>query len=631
MHILVHNVNPAKLCALLDALAPSFDAYSSTITLHAEECHVRLPTSCSKVQLVSCPSSNCSDAYLTQHGIHVVWCANPIVAPSAPGCTTLTVRNVKTCIRRTKELLGQLAKCVAQSEPVAHHVPTSDIVAHHAPTSDIVAHHAPTSDIVAISTEPDLHITQLTETLSDALYLPSLGFDKNMPSYRHFVHQHATLLFSILKEVGLEYFVFAGTSVGYIRNQRNIPWVDDYDIIVFEEHIEFFESTVTNLLRQYGFIVFAQNQERFRGGGYYILSAFGQCCFQCDVFYTKTLPCGRIRNMGNWGRYNGFAVTEDMVRPKRELVIDDDLELPFFHQLEKDVCLEYGDVFNNCTFHINHGPAFTVHAPFQRVYDAFRKIQKKVETNTRRRFAHHTYQSHLTLDDASAFFQPCTTDSSLFNRSLYFLDHIAKHQVKRLYLLDQAFLWYCVDAKQFFPNLHIECILTRPLEPKYVVTTGYVDALYPTSREEVSRLRTLLRHVRNPPVVELNRVITFGTFDLFHHGHARILERARAYGELVVGVSTDALNQAKGKTAIDSEDVRKANVWRAQPDCASVFDEESLKLKPRYVKEHNAHLLVMGDDWANAFNHCECACLYLPRTPDISTTMLKERMREGGC
>ena len=53
-----------------------------------------------------------------------------------------------------------------------------------------------------------------------------------------------------------------------------------------------------------------------------------------------------------------------------------------------------------------------------------------------------------------------------------------------------------------------------------------------------------------------------------------------------------------------------------------VFDEESLEQKQDYVSKHQANMLVMGDDWNNAFDFCNCACLYLPRTPDISTTML---------
>ena len=94
-------------------------------------------------------------------------------------------------------------------------------------------------------------------------------------------------------------------------------------------------------------------------------------------------------------------------------------------------------------------------------------------------------------------------------------------------------------------------------------------------------------------------VITFGTFDVFHVGHLRVLERAAALGDrLVVGVSADALNERKkGRAPIFSQRERLAIVG-ALKVVDEVFVEESLELKRDYVVEHGADVLVMGDDWA---------------------------------
>ena len=92
-------------------------------------------------------------------------------------------------------------------------------------------------------------------------------------------------------------------------------------------------------------------------------------------------------------------------------------------------------------------------------------------------------------------------------------------------------------------------------------------------------------------------VITFGTFDLLHLGHLRLLERARALGDkLVVGVSSDALNmKKKDRTPVMCQEHRMAIV--AALRCVDeVFLEESLELKQQYIKEHNATVLTMGDD-----------------------------------
>lgn len=124
-------------------------------------------------------------------------------------------------------------------------------------------------------------------------------------------------------------------------------------------------------------------------------------------------------------------------------------------------------------------------------------------------------------------------------------------------------------------------------------------------------------------------VLTFGTFDVFHVGHLRVIERAAALGDrLVVGVSADALNLAKkGREPVFSQAERLAIV-AALRDVDAVFLEESLELKRQYLVEHGADVLVMGDDWAGRFDEFRdvCEVVYLPRTPAISTTALIEKI-----
>lgn len=123
-------------------------------------------------------------------------------------------------------------------------------------------------------------------------------------------------------------------------------------------------------------------------------------------------------------------------------------------------------------------------------------------------------------------------------------------------------------------------------------------------------------------------VITFGTFDMLHPGHVRILERARALGDrLVVGVSTDALHAAKGKTGLFYNEATRMEMVRALRCVDDVFEEHALDKKAQYVKQHSADVLVMGDDWIGQFDwvgeETGCNVMYLPRTPEISTTDIK--------
>lgn len=125
-------------------------------------------------------------------------------------------------------------------------------------------------------------------------------------------------------------------------------------------------------------------------------------------------------------------------------------------------------------------------------------------------------------------------------------------------------------------------------------------------------------------------VITFGTFDVFHVGHLRILQRASSFGDrFIVGVSTDQLNiEKKGRPPVYSQQER-CEIIGALKCVDEVFLEESLALKPQYIRDYGADILVMGDDWEGKFDELGelCEVVYLPRTPAISTTEVIEKIR----
>ena len=125
-------------------------------------------------------------------------------------------------------------------------------------------------------------------------------------------------------------------------------------------------------------------------------------------------------------------------------------------------------------------------------------------------------------------------------------------------------------------------------------------------------------------------IVTFGTFDVFHVGHLRILERAAALGDhLVVGVSSDALNiSKKGRPPVYPESERMGIV--AALRCVdAVFLEESLEKKREYLLHHQADVLAMGDDWKGRFDEFSdiCQVVYFERTPAVSTTAIIEKIR----
>jgi glycerol-3-phosphate cytidylyltransferase len=137
--------------------------------------------------------------------------------------------------------------------------------------------------------------------------------------------------------------------------------------------------------------------------------------------------------------------------------------------------------------------------------------------------------------------------------------------------------------------------------------------------------------IARPPTTS-RRVITFGTFDVLHLGHLRLLQRASALGDaLIVGVSTDALNYAKKLRYPVYNQQHRISLIAGMRCVDEVFLEESLDLKRDYIVKHQADVLVMGDDWNGRFDFCRdlCEVVYLERTPSISTTEIIEVIRQG--
>lgn len=124
-------------------------------------------------------------------------------------------------------------------------------------------------------------------------------------------------------------------------------------------------------------------------------------------------------------------------------------------------------------------------------------------------------------------------------------------------------------------------------------------------------------------------VLTYGTFDLLHVGHVNLLRRARAMGDrLIVGLSSDHFNAIKQKHATQCY-ADRAEVLRAIRYVDDVFPEDSWEQKAGDIRRWGADVLVMGSDWTGHFDDLSrhCRVHYLPRTENISSSLLKANIR----
>lgn len=129
----------------------------------------------------------------------------------------------------------------------------------------------------------------------------------------------------------------------------------------------------------------------------------------------------------------------------------------------------------------------------------------------------------------------------------------------------------------------------------------------------------------------MKRVLTYGTYDLLHYGHIRLLKRAKALGDyLIVALSTDEFNAVKGKKAYHNYETRK-EMLESIRYVDLVIPEENWEQKIRDVKEYKVDIVAMGSDWDGNPNFESlkpyCDVVYLDRTENISTTKIKEELK----
>ena len=129
----------------------------------------------------------------------------------------------------------------------------------------------------------------------------------------------------------------------------------------------------------------------------------------------------------------------------------------------------------------------------------------------------------------------------------------------------------------------------------------------------------------------MKKVITYGTFDLLHYGHINLLRRAKQEGDyLIVALSTDEFNwNMKHKKSYFTYEQRKS-LLEAIRYVDLVIPEEDWDQKISDVQEFRVDTFVMGDDWEGKFDFLKpyCEVKYLPRTPEISSTQIKQELKQ---
>jgi len=175
----------------------------------------------------------------------------------------------------------------------------------------------------------------------EILYSPKNGlnfYKKNM--YTEFIHDNSNILFKIIEQNNINYAIFAGSSIGYIRDKKNMYWLDDYDVMVFDNDIQLIKTlTNSKILEKNGFKfnVFKINS------GIKIFNNFKTTPFlMVDIFYNKVVD-NKIYNIGNLGLYHIKKMNKEVVFPFKRINLGG-LDVYGVNNPELEASICYGDI-----------------------------------------------------------------------------------------------------------------------------------------------------------------------------------------------------------------------------------------------------------------------------------------------
>lgn len=372
--------------------------------------------------------------------------------------------------------------------------------------------------------------------INKLLFLPNIGISNNLVnSYNDFINDQAKVLFQLLDSTDLDYYVFAGSSIGLVRTGNNIPWVDDYDIIIFEDNINYFENKVYNLIKKNKFTI---RPYMARGviGGYQIYSnkknfyknLQGQISkFQCDVFFTYVDKNNFIKNYAGWGLYDKKNININLVKPKTYKIFNG-IKLPFFKDYQKDVLLEYGDVINNCVININHGRKTIKinNVNFNNIYNDYDLIKKKAMLNSIDLIENTTYN---ILDDDINNLNNDLLKSNNYLINFYIISFIKKKKLDSIIIKKNSLMIYVYNIRYYCPDIKI--IVDIPnYDYDYLFNLNYINQFHYESDKDLKILNNKnifwlnkpMLISKNPKIIEDkikvdNKIINDKDYDIFQN------------------------------------------------------------------------------------------------------------------
>lgn len=305
-------------------------------------------------------------------------------------------------------------------------------------------------------------------------YSPIKGiYPSNINMITEHIRTVSKIYFNLIDKHKLEYAVFAGQSVGLCRNGKNLPWVDDYDMIIFKKDVVFFETIIVPELKNMGFVCFP-----YFSSGYQVLSQYVKDAidinhkfFHVDIFYFD-FHQNLLFNNGNWGEYNG-KIHRKYVLPFARRKIDD-LYLPFFRNPEAEVKIYFGNIYDKCIVSTHAHDNKIEYNNWKKCYADFEIIRVLSLENTKNIiYANKDYSPENTLN----------LQNHDFGDEIDILKYINMNNVNHVCVFNEKhIILFSASIKYFFPKVTIS-FTTQLYLTNILLYLSYIDKLYVESHD----------------------------------------------------------------------------------------------------------------------------------------------------
>jgi len=414
---------------------------------------------------------------------------------------------------------------------------------------------------------------------ANAYYLPTVGVTNlKLCEPTEVIADQATIFFRILDAFKIPYALFAGSSIGLLRSGKTLPFVDDYDIIIFNKHVPLL-SNAAPVLKKHGFkmvqSVHPQTKQKTNGGCSiysYAIQRFyknvndindindintrdhraeegenelecglKKSHFQCDIFFSYFDSGGFLRNNASWGLYHGKNIHMKDVVPFQRRTFDG-LSLPFFKNVASEVHKCYGDI-ERCIIESHNLNVRAMYRSWKTAHAEFERVKQCAKDNTAKAiFQNQNHRDDHDDDGGVAGFGKNALnilDNAFSKNSLDVLRDIHKNKTRTIYSFSMDFIiGHAACIKYYFPTVQIE-YFSYSRDSQVVMFLNYVDVLHVYNAAIRDFYNDPHMIYLKKPRIDIITVFTFGAFSSDDKDYSILTECAKYSENICVALSHD--------------------------------------------------------------------------------------------